>query len=118
MFIPVQPPPPSPRARELGHDVAEVVRRFQAKDPGLDRQDVSQAFRVAEQVLQSEFGGAATRPRALVGVIAALVAMFLVGMIALVSAHSGSPTKTWIILMVGVLVVVIGLAAALVATRR
>jgi len=79
---------------------------------------VWQAFRVAEQVLQPEFGGSATRPRAIVGVIAALVAMFLVGVIALVTAQSGPSTRTWTLLMVGGLVVVIGLTAAVVATRR
>jgi len=118
MFIPVQAPPASPRARELGHDIAEVVRDFRAKDPGLGRQDVWQAFRVAQQNLQAELGGAAARPAAVLGVVAGLVAMLVIGVAVFVAKQPGSDSRTWIILMVGVLTVVIGLAAALIASRR
>jgi hypothetical protein len=118
MFIPIQTPPASPRARELGHDIAEVVRDFRTKDPGLGRQEVSQAFRVAQQNLQPEFGGAAAPSAAVLGVIAGLVAMLAVGVSVFLARQSGSDSGTWIIVMVGALTVVVGLAAAVIASRR
>jgi len=57
MYVPIHTPPASPQAQDLGQRIASTVRTYLAENPGIGSTDVSQALRVAKQLLQPEFGG-------------------------------------------------------------
>lgn len=61
MFVPTPaspPQPPSPRARELGEQIALFVRDYTAQNPDVEATDVQAAFQVARGHLSEYFGDA------------------------------------------------------------
>ena len=75
MFVPVVvvPPPPSPRAQELGNRMAELVRIYREEYPDLTSQEVRQAMDVAHGQVRKELGG--TNPAILAALITGILAM-------------------------------------------
>jgi hypothetical protein len=108
MIVPVvPPPPPSPRAQELGHRLAQVVRDYTVEQPRVSGRDVQQAFMVARQQLRPEMGGS----RATVALVVALMVLLLGLLVAFFvgrggGAATGSPTIWMIIVGIGLVAVV------------
>jgi len=73
-FVPVTPyipPPPSPRARELSRQLAELIGQFQLENPGTSATEVQQALRLAAP------GTGASK--AVVGVMIGLILLLALG---------------------------------------
>jgi hypothetical protein len=110
MFVPVTPPPPSPRATELGQKMVELIRIFKNEDPKLNMTDIRQAMHIALRNVGSEMGGfAGARIAVIIGLILALVLGFLV----LFLSRSGGGTEvSWIMIaVVGVIILALGVVA-------
>jgi hypothetical protein len=109
MFVYV-PPPPSPEAKALAAKIAELVRILRSEDPDIDRRDVEQALRLAQEQLRAELGGLDTRR---VAIFAGLLSA-LAGVGVFVAISDPSPgAMLWI---AGAAVILV--AVALVAARR
>lgn len=115
MFVPTPPPTPSPEARELGGLIAQLVQDYRAEHPDLNPFQVQQALAVARRELRSE---SAASTRFAVVIAAALAMLGLVGFLAFTGGRQGGGPATPVIMAVGIVAVVMGLVAALVAARR
>ena len=51
MYVPVTPPPPSPKAQELGGHLVDVINAYQADHPDMSPLDVRQGVRLAQQAV-------------------------------------------------------------------
>lgn len=73
-FVPfVQPPPPSPRAYELGRRLKETIDRFRQENPSATGTDIRQAMQLAQK------GTGAENQKI---VLAIAVALLLLGLLA------------------------------------
>jgi hypothetical protein len=111
MWVPVvvTPPPPSPEAQELGQRIANLVREHQAGRGRMSGRDVLQSFQVARTLLRSEIGGSPAAPGVLVALLLGLLALGA-GALFFFSKGGGAPIPA-----IGLLILVIGVGAALVA---
>jgi hypothetical protein len=77
-FTPYVPPAQaSPRARELGHRLADVVREYRQRNPGTSRADIDHALRIAAAAA----GGGSPRPSSVI-LVTALGLLVLLGALA------------------------------------
>lgn len=113
MFLPVITAPPSPEAQELGRHLTDVIHAYQADHPNMSSVEVRQAIQLARQTAG---GTDAKRRRA--------IAAILLGMMALGLAFLRSnpdmrqvPWVWWVMVAIGVLIVVLAVAAVT-ASRR
>lgn len=112
MFVP-PPPPPSPRAQELGEQLALFVREYIAENPDVRPRDVDAAFAVARRRLPEHFGDA-KRIKTLL-VLALGLAMMVLVAVGGMARTTNRPTV--LILVVGVAAVMAGLMAVAFARR-
>ena len=83
-YVPIVPYVPSPqeaspRARELGVQMAQLVQEFQKENPSLTSAEVQQAMQIAKQATGMTKGARASLMVALgVGLMGVLIAGFLV----------------------------------------
>jgi hypothetical protein len=115
-FVPIVPTgssQASPNAQELGRRLVALIREYQQNHPDTGRTDVRQALKIAELST-----GAALRGNT--ALIAIIIAVLLVGLLVgfLQSAGSFDPgSQLPMIALVGVVVVVLGVVAAIRASR-
>lgn len=108
-FVPVVPQeePPSPRARDLGNRLAEVIETFQRQYPGTSPEDIRRAMRLAAP----GGGGDLQRRKAVValGLVAALVAGLVASLFSSggQNVHRGLPPFGILAVLIGVLLVVV-----------
>lgn len=115
IIVPVTPPPPSPRAMELGMKVADLIRIYKQEYPDMSFMEVTQAMRVAEKETRPEFGGInASKQAALIGLI--LVVVLLIGLLFFFSRSGGEMPPFLLMAIIGAMVVA-GLAVVI-AKRR
>ena len=115
IIVPVTPPPPSPRAMELGKKVADLIRIYKQEYPDMNFTEVAQAMRVAEKEVRPDFGGISVSTQAiLVGLI--LVVMLMIGFVFFFSRAGGEMPPLLLMAIIGVMVFV-GFAVAI-AKRR
>jgi hypothetical protein len=119
MIVPVVPvivpPEPSPRAKDLGAKIAELIRIYCEKSPDIDMTEVRQAMTVAQGLVRKEVRGGGVTTAFTIGLLVSL----LLGAAAL-SFFLWRPAMTsapFIIMAATGLILVIGLAA-LAAARR
>lgn len=106
-FVPIVPQeePPSPRARDLGNRLQEVIETFQRQYPGTSPEDIRRAMRLA-----APGGGDIQRRKAVVAL--GLVAAMLAGLITALftsggkNVQHGLPSFGIIAVLIGVLLVV------------
>jgi hypothetical protein len=106
-FVPIVPheEPPSPRARDLGNRLAEVIETFQRQYPGTSPKDIRQAMRLA-----TPGGGDLQKRKA---VVAGVLAMLMAGLVVALATGGeetvkrGLPPSGIIAVSIGVLVVVL-----------
>ncbi len=113
MFIPVHtapPAPPSPEAQEFGRHLTDVIHPYQADHPNMSSLEVRQAIQLARQTA----GGTDAKMRRAIPVI--LVGMMALGL-AFFRSNPDMGQVPWLMVVIGVLVVVLGVAAAI-ASRR
>jgi hypothetical protein len=115
-FVPIVPAGPSqasPNAQELGRRIVALIQEYQQNHPDTSRTDVRQALKIAELSVGAGFRG---NP----ALIAIIVAVLLLGLLMgfLHSAGSFDPDgKLPMIAVLGVIVLVIGVVAAIRASR-
>lgn len=107
-FVP-HPPPPSPRAQELGRRLAEVVDAFRAEHPDLEGEEVRQALQLARG-----WGGAGART--MLPIVAALLAVLVA--LGLLLFRSGADGGTPILFPAAMMLVVLMVVVMLVLRRR
>lgn len=115
MFVPVNPPPPSREAQDLGARLAHVVREYRQTHPGVNSGDVHQAFRVAQSTLQSEEGAPYRRAALLAAVVLVLglvPALFLAFGGSLDLVFGSVPIIAIIAVGIGVVAVAVAVKAA------
>ncbi|MHC4943822.1 MAG: hypothetical protein ACYTG7_12470 [Planctomycetota bacterium] len=107
MFVPVTPPPPSPRAMELGQKMVELIRIFKKEYPNLNMTDIRQAMHIAQRNISTEMGGwAGASIAVLIGISLALVLGFLV---LFLSRSGGGLERSWILIaVIGLMIVALG----------
>jgi hypothetical protein len=109
-FVPVVPQAPSPRAEALGQRLAETIEQFRQQNPDLSGLEVQQATRLAV----SRSGGTCGPPRAVLALVAGLVAA---GMGLYLGLDKGSAAAAqWPVMLVLVGFVVV--LAVVVALKR
>jgi hypothetical protein len=78
-YVPVvSPPPPSPRARELGRRLEEVIQTFRAENPGLSDSEIRQALALVTKGL-GKVSQVLVLTLALSLLLAGILAFFMVG---------------------------------------
>ncbi|MEW6743509.1 MAG: hypothetical protein AB1486_12200 [Planctomycetota bacterium] len=114
MYVHVSPPPPSPRAQDLGHLLAELVRQYRADHPELSRTDVQQAFQVARGLLKPELGGLP----ATIGIVLALLVAGVLAFLLFAKQGSGDSPFMMPLIAIAALIGVIGVIFAITVARR
>ena len=104
MFLPVTTAPPSPEAQELGRHLTDVIHAYQADHPNMSSVEVRQAIRLARQTA----GGTDARMRP--AIVAGLVAMMALGLF-FFRSNPDVGQVPWVMVAIGVLVVVLAVAA-------
>ncbi len=111
LYIPVTTAaPPSPEAQELGRHLTDVIHAYQADHPNMSSVEVRQGIQLARQAA----GGTDAKMRPAIAVI--LVGMMAVGL-AFLRSNPDMGQVPWVLVAVGVLVVVLAVAAVR-ASRR
>ncbi len=129
MFVPMSPPPPSPRAQELGEQLALFVAEYRQDNPDVSPFDVERAFLVARDQLRHPSGSAPANVKTAMLVAAGLaltggLAVLLLFMKSGGGAGGGGggggsgAVVLPIILAIGGLVLVLALIAAVVRCKR
>ncbi len=114
MFIPVPtapPAPPSPEAQELGRHLTDVINAYQADHPNMSPLEVRQAIQLARRT-----GGGTDAKMAIKAILVGLVAMMGLGLFFLRS-NPDLGQVPWLMVAIGVLVVVLGVVAAIKSGR-
>lgn len=90
MFIPVITPPPtlSPRAKELGEQIALFVMEYRQDNPDLNSMEVQQAFMLARQRTNKELGEN-VNIKPLIALILGTAFMGFIGVLFLSSSGTG-----------------------------
>ncbi len=114
-FVPYVPPPPSPRAMELGQRLAEAIEQYRQQHPDLNRLDVAQAARIA---LAQAGGSDATAPRVAIAVAAGVAAVGLAVALAVGLGVSGGRGSSPAVAMTSVAVFTALVAALLLLLLR
>ncbi|KPJ61566.1 MAG: hypothetical protein AMJ46_00165 [Latescibacteria bacterium DG_63] len=110
-FVPVTPPPPpSPRAQELGRRLREVIDNFRREHPDMTGTEISQAMGLAMR------GAGSRRQALLIGVVLALLALGFLAFF-LFRRQSGEEGQTVILPIIVVLAMVFAGAAAFLKNR-
>lgn len=116
-YIPIVPyvPPPqeaSPRARELGVQMAHVVQEFQKQNPSLSSTEVQQAMQIAKQATGMTKSAAVG---VMVGVGVALMGVLLAGLLFFRQAGGEIelPTTFPLIAVIGLMVLVLGVVVVI-----
>ena len=113
MYVPVQSPPPSAQAMDLGQRIVSTVRAYLADNPGIGSTDVAQAFTVARQLLRSEMGGLSQQKAILL--IAVILGVLVLGLT--VALNSGG-IDSMRIPVVAIAAAVLGIAFVIVAFAK
>ena len=114
MFIPVPtapPAPPSPEAQELGRHLTDVIHAYQADHPNMSSLEVRQAIQLARQT-----GGGTDAKMAIKAILVGLVALMGLGLF-FFRSNPNMEQVPWLMISIGVMVVVLGVVAAI-ASRR
>ena len=112
MFIPVPtapPAPPSPEAQELGRHLTDVINAYQADHPNMSSLEVRQAIQLARRT-----GGGTDAKMAMKAIAVGLMAMM--GLLFLRFTRDMGQVP-WLLVGIGVMVVVLGVVAAIKAKR-
>ena len=116
-YVPIVPyvPPPqeaSPRARELGVQMAQLVQEFQKQNPSLSSAEVQQAMQIAKQATGMTKGAAAGMMAAVgVGLLGVLMAGFFIFRQA--GGDIDLPTTFPLIAVIGLMVLVLGVVVVI-----
>ena len=118
-YVPIVPyvPPPqeaSPRARELGIQMAQLLQEFQKQNPSLSPSEVRMAMQIAQQA--SGVGRSGPKMVVVASLTAGLMALVLGALVFLRGSGEGFEISPTIFPMVGVialLVVVLGVVAVI-----
>ncbi len=113
MFIPVPtapPAPPSPEAQELGRHLTDVINAYQADHPNMSPLEVRQAIQLARRT------GGTDANMAMKVIAVGLVAMMALGLV-LLRATRDTGQVPWLMVGIGVMVVVLGVVAAIKSGR-
>ena len=111
----IVPPEPSPRAKDLGARIAELIRIYREKSPDIGMTEVRQAMTVARELVRKEVRGGGIAPAFFIGLVVSL----LLGA-ALLSFFLWRPAITsspFLIMAAAGLVILIVLAAVAAARR-
>jgi len=114
MFIPVPtapPAPPSPEAQELGRHLTDVINAYQADHPNMSSLEVRQAIQLARRT-----GGGTDAKMAMKAIAVGLMAMMALGLLFLRFTRDMGQVP-WLLVGIGVMVVVLGVVAAIKAKR-
>lgn len=114
MFIPVPtapPAPPSPEAQELGRHLTDVINAYQADHPNMSPLEVRQTIQLARQT-----GGGTDAKMAIKAISLGLLAMTAVGLFFLRATRDMGQVP-WLMVSIGVMVVVLGVVAAIKSRR-
>ncbi len=114
MFIPVPiapPAPPSPEAQELGRHLTDVINAYQADHPTMSPLEVRQAIQLARQTA----GGTDAKMHIKAFAVGLMATMALVLFFLRASRDMGQ--VPWLMVGIGVLVVVLGVVAAIKSKR-
>jgi hypothetical protein len=114
MYVPVQNPPPSPQAQDLGQRIASTVRVYLAENPGIGKIEVIQAFQVARQLLRSELGGLSSHAAVVIGV---LVGLMVLGVVFSLYLGGGAADPRVPLIAMAAVVLAIGGMVAVIAGR-
>ncbi len=107
-FVPVVPPPPSPRAEALGQRLAETIEQFRQQNPDLNGLDVRQATQIAV----SRSGGAGAPPRVLLVLVAAAAVAGLALALAMDKPRAGG--ESWpLMMLIGGIALALGVVVML-----
>jgi hypothetical protein len=109
-FVPVVPQTPSPRAEQLGQRLAETIEQFRQQNPDLSGLEVRQAAQLAA----SRAGGTCGPPRAILALVAGLVAAAMALYLGRGKAISGADELPLVMGVAGLIVVL----AVVVALKR
>ena len=115
MYVPVStapPAPPSPEAQELGRYLTDVIHAYQADHPNMSSLEVRQAIQLARRT-----GGGTDTKMAIMAILGGLVAMMGLGLFFFFRSNPDMGQVPWLMVAIGVLVVVLGVVAAI-ASRR
>ena len=113
MYVPVQSPPPSAQAMDLGQRIASTVRTYLAENPGIGSTDVSQAFMVAKQHLQPELGGLSQQKMILLVVV--ILGVLALGLAVVLNSGEIDSSR---IPMVAIAAAIMGIAFVIVAFSK
>lgn len=111
MFIPPPPAPPSPEAQELGRHLTDVIHAYQADHPTMSPLEVRQAIQLARQT-----GGGTDAKMAIKAIAFGLLATMALGLFVLRS-NPDMEQVPWLMIAIGVMVVVLGVVAAIKSKR-
>lgn len=114
MFIPVPtapPAPPSPEAQQLGQHLTDVIHAYQADHPNMSSLEVRQAIQLARRT-----AGGTDAKMAIKALLLGLVALMALGLF-FFRSNPDMGQVPWLMVAIGVLVVVLGVVAAI-ASRR
>lgn len=124
MFIPVIIPPqePSPRAKELGEQIALFVMEYRQDNPQLSSMELQQAFMLARQRTNKELGGSANI-KAFIALGLGLAMLVLLGVLVLFNRGGGGGGSalnrpTVLMIVVGAAIVLFGFVAIAAAIKR
>ena len=119
MFVPVMMPPPaqpSPRARELGEQIALFVKDYKVQNPDTSAMEIGQAMMLARGHLRKELGGGLQVKMVITGLAMGLVMLVGIGVFVMaqrggggVPNISGVPGPMFMIFAVGGLALLVGL---------
>ena len=106
VYVPSAPPPPSsPRIRELGMRLSEVIQDFQRQHPNMSAGEVRQAIRYAATRVS---GRRSSSPAAVVGAVAA-AGFGMVGALVATQSETG-PRFVVLASIIALGIVAVGLA--------
>lgn len=120
VFIPVvahQPTPPSARAQDLARRLKEEVDKFERQYPGTSREDLRAAAALA---IGEESVTVPPRRKAAAMVVAVTASMGILGLVMELATReeSGAATAPWPMFAVAIVIVCVGVAAAVIRRTR
>ena len=124
MIVPVitpPPAPPSPRARELGEQIALFVKDYQNENPDTSAMEIGQALMLARAHLRKELGGGPNLKLVGVALAMGLSMMVAIGVLIMVKqggSVSNLPASASIIIGIGIFIVLFSIIAIAVAAKK